>query len=311
MKVISVVVPLFNEETNVEIIYERIKELFCQKLKTYLYEILFIDNYSTDNTRLLVSNICNKDKNVKAIFNAANFGFIRSTFYGLTHTSGDCSVLLFADLQDPPELIYDFVREWESGHKIVLGIKTKSKENRLVYFLRTIFYKLIKTISTIDHIEHFTGFGLYDKTFIDVLKKLDDSLPYLRGIVAELSSNKKEIFYKQSKRERGESSFHFFKLYDLAMLGITSYSRGILQLATILGFIFSIFSFIVALITLIAKLIFWDKFPFGVAALLVGTFFIGSLQIFFIGFLGEYILNINTRLLKRPLVVEERRINFD
>ena len=311
MKTISIVVPVYNEQDNIQIAYERIINLFLKELNHYIYEIIFIDNYSTDNTRMIISDICSKDGNVKAIFNARNFGFIRSSFYGLLQTNGDCTVLIFADMQDPPELICDFVRNWENGYKIVVGIKNKSKENHLMYFIRSFYYKLIKSMADVEHIEQFTGFGLYDKDFIQVLRNLDDPLPYLRGIVAELGYQRKDIYYEQHKRERGKSSFNYLKLYDLAMLGITSYTKVIMRLATIFGFIFSAISFVIALITLVMKLIFWDKYPIGTAAILTGIFLIGSVQVFFIGFLGEYMLNINTRVMKRPLVVEEKRINFD
>lgn len=311
MKTISVVIPVYNEEENVYIAYERIRNLFEDELTQYSYEIVFIDNYSTDDTRHLVSEICKKDRNVKAIFNAKNFGFIRSTFYGLLQTCGDCTVLIFVDMQDPPEVICDFVREWENGYKIVVGIKNKSKENHLMYFFRSVYYKLIKSMADIEHIEHFTGFGLYDKEFIQILNDLDDPMPYLRGIVAELGFQRKDIFYEQHKRERGKSSFNFLKLYDLAMLGITSYTKVIMRIATILGFVFSAVSLIIALVTIVLKLFFWGSYPMGTAAILTGVFLIGSVQVFFIGFLGEYILNINTRIMKRPLVIEEKRINFE
>lgn len=310
MKTISIVIPVYNEEENVQIAYERIRNIFKDALSQYSYEIVFIDNYSTDNTRHIVSEICNIDRNVKAIFNAKNFGFIRSTFYGLLQTHGDCSVLIFADMQDPPEVICDFVREWENGYKIVVGIKNKSKENILMYFFRSSYYKLIKSMADIEHIEHFTGFGLYDKDFIQILHELDDPMPYLRGIVAELGFQRKDIFYVQNKRERGKSSFNFLKLYDLAMLGITSYTKVVMRIATILGFVFSAVSLIIALLTIVLKLFFWDSYPIGTAAIMTGVFLLGSVQIFFIGFLGEYILNINTRIMKRPLVIVEKRINF-
>ncbi len=309
MKTISVVVPTYNEEENIPLIYQRIVALFSSELKEYCYEIIYIDNYSTDSSREVIEELCNRDKNVTAIFNARNFGFNRSTYYGLLQGIGDCTILIFADMQDPPEVIVDFVHAWEEGYKIVIGKKRKSKENRLIYLCRTIYYKLIKSITDIDHIEQFTGFGLYDKDFINVLKQLDDSLPYFRGIVAELGYNRKEILYDQDVRKYGKTSFNFLKLYDVAMLGITSYSKVILRLATISGFIMAGISFLIGCSTIIIKLIYWDKFQAGLAGMSVGLFFIGSILLFFIGFQGEYILNINTRVMKRPLVVEEKRLN--
>lgn len=310
MRTISIVIPTFNEEVNVKVAYEQVKKVFIEQLQGYEYEMIFVDNYSKDATRTEITNLCKNDINVKAIFNAKNFGFTRSTFYGLTQSTGDATVLIFADLQDPPQLIYDFVKEWENGNKIVIGIKNKSKENKIMYLFRSGYYKMINKIAEIEHINHFTGFGLYDRSFIEVLSKLDDSIPYLRGIVSELGYERKEIFYEQQKREHGKSNFNFFKLYDVAMLGITSYSKVVMRIATILGCIASVISMLVAITTICLKIIYWDKYPMGTAAILTGTFFIGSIQLFFIGLLGEYILNINTRVMKRPLVIEEKRINF-
>lgn len=311
MKTISVLIPTYNEEDNVMDIYRRLQALFISSLTEYDYEIIFIDNFSTDKTRGLISALCEQDKHAKAIFNAKNFGFTRSTFYGLTQATGDCVVLIFADLQDPPEIISDFVQYWESGYKVISGIKNKSKENPLMYFVRMCYYKIIQKISEVDHIEQFNGFGLYDKSFIEVLRKLDDPLPYLRGIVAELGFKRKDIYYEQAKRQKGKSSFNFFKLYDVAMLGITSYSKIVMRVATILGFSMATLSLLIALVTLIIKLINWNSFPMGTAAISIGVFFFGSVQLFFVGLLGEYIMNINTRVIHRPLIIEEKRINFD
>lgn len=309
MKTISVVIPTYNEEENIPLIYQRVKELFRDQLKLYRYEIVYIDNRSTDSSRQVIETLCKQDENVTGIFNARNFGFNRSTYYGLIQGIGDCTVLIFADMQDPPEVIVDFVHAWEQGYKIVIGKKRKSKESKLMYMFRTFYYKLIKSITDIDHIEQFTGFGLYDRDFIKVLQKLDDSLPYLRGIVAELGYDRYEVQYDQDIRKYGKTSFNFLKLYDVAMLGITSYSKVILRLATISGFVMSGISFLIGCITFIVKLMYWDKFQMGLAGMSVGLFFIGSVLLFFIGFQGEYILNINTRVMKRPLVIEERRLN--
>lgn len=309
MKTISVVVPTFNEEENIPLIYENIKNLFHSQLKKYKYEILFIDNHSTDTSRQIIEQLCQRDKDVTGIFNARNFGFNRSTYYGLIQGVGDCTILIFADMQDPPELIVDFVRAWEQGYKIVVGKKRKSRESKLMYLFRSIYYKLIQSITDIDHIEQFTGFGLYDRDFIKVLQRLEDPLPYLRGIVAELGYDRYEVLYDQEVRKHGKTSFNFLKLYDVAMLGITSYSKVVLRLATISGFIMSGVSFFIGCITIIIKLLNWEEFQMGIAGISVGLFFIGSILLFFIGFQGEYILNINTRVMKRPLVIEERRIN--
>ena len=311
MKKISVLIPTYNEEDNVINMSEKILNIFNTELINYNYEIIFIDNDSQDTTREKLLYLCTKNKKIKAIFNAKNFGWMNSPYYGLLQTTGDCTVSLSADFQDPPEMISQFVKEWEKGYKIVIGIKNKSKENPVMYLIRTIYYKLIKYILEIDQIEHFTGFGLYDRTFVDILRTLDDSEPYLRGIVAEFGYKIKQINYEQQKRKSGKSKSNFYKLYDVAMRGITSYSKIVLRLATLFGFISSGLSFLVGVGYLIYKIVYWNNFAVGIAPLVIGVFFIGSMQLFFIGLLGEYILSINSRVIKRPLVIEEKRINFD
>ena len=309
MKKISIVVPCYNEEENVEPISEAIISEI-DKLQNYTYELIFIDNCSTDKTREKLIQLCDKNKNIKAIFNAKNFGQFNSPYYGLLQTTGDCTMLICADFQDPVDMIPKFIQEWENGYKIVIGVKNKSKENRIMYFLRSCYYKLIKKISDTEQIEHFTGFGLYDKDFIEVLRKLDDPTPFLRGIVAELGFKRKEIPYEQQKRREGKTHNNFYKLYDAAMLSFTSYTKIGLRLATFLGIFVGIISFIIGIVYFILKLIYWDRFAAGMVPVLIGMFFLGALQLFFIGFLGEYILSINTRVMRRPLVVEEKRINF-
>lgn len=313
-KKISIVIPCYNEEANVRPMAEAIKQQFAQRqeLQNYTYDILFIDNDSSDGTRDRLRALCAEDKaHVKAIFNAKNFGQFNSPYYGMLQTDGDATMLMAADFQDPPELIADYVRNWEAGYKIVIGVKAHSTDGRLIYALRCLYYKLIKKFSQVDQIEHFTGFGLYDRAFIDVLRKLDDPTPFLRGIVAELGFRRKEIPYDQPKRRAGKTSNNFYTLYDAAMLGFTSYTKIGLRLATFAGAICSALCMVVALIYLIMKLIWWDRFPAGMAPLLIGMLFIGSVQIFFIGLVGEYILSINQRVMKRPLVVEEERLNFE
>ncbi len=310
MKKISILIPSFNEEDNVVLISSRLVNIFNTVLSKYDYEIVFIDNYSTDSTRQKIRLLCTENSNIKAIFNAKNFGHIRSPYHGMCQTTGDCTIFMCCDLQDPPEMITKFIEEWENGNKIVVGIKNKSKENKLMYFFRSIYYKAIKKMAEVEQIEHFTGFGLYDKQFIEVMNKLDDPMPYLRGIVSELGFQRKEIKYEQQKRIHGKTKNNWYTLYDIGMLGITSYSKVLMRFATIIGFSFSAVSLVIALIYFVLKILFWDKFPMGLAPILIGVFLIGSIQIFFIGLLGEYILNINTRVMKRPLVVEEERINF-
>lgn len=311
MKTISVVIPCFNEEENVVPISEAVIEILKKELPNYDYEIIFIDNDSQDRTRELLRGLCEKNPKIKAIFNAKNFGQFKSPYYGLLQATGDCGILVAADFQDPVEMIPKFVKEWEKGYKIVSGIKTSSKENKIMYFLRTCYYKMIKKLSDVEQIEHFTGFGLYDKKFIQVLRDLDDPTPFLRGIVAELGYRRKDIPYEQPKRKAGKSSNNFYRLYDAAMLSITSYTKAGLRLATFFGCICSFTSMVIAIIYLVLKLIYWDRFIAGTAPILIGMFVLGSIQLFFIGLLGEYILTINSRVMKRPLVVEEERINFE
>ena len=310
MKTISIIIAAYNEEENVEPLHEALVNEFKTNLNNYNYEIVFIDNCSTDTTREKLTSICKKDKNVKAIFNAKNFGHIRSPYHGMLQTTGDCTISMVADFQDPVDMVHKFVKEWENGYKIVIGIKKTSKENGLMYFFRTCYYKLIKKISSTEQIEHFTGFGLYDKSFIEVLRNLKDPMPYFRGIISELGFERKEIPYEQPKRLHGKSKNNFYTLYDMAMLGITSYTKVIVRLATMIGFGMSILSVLIAFVYLILKLIYWNNFPAGIAPLTIGVFFMGSMQLFFLGLIGEYVVNINTRVMNRPLVVESKRINF-
>lgn len=310
MKKISILVPTYNEEENVVPLSKEIIKQFDENLKGYDYELVFIDNHSTDNTRVLIGELCNHNHNIKAIFNAKNFGQFNSPFYGICQTTGDVTILMCADFQDPVEMIPVLVHEWENDYKIVSCIKTHSKENPIMYLLRSFYYKAISKMSDVEQIEHFTGFGLYDKSFVQVLRNLKDPTPFLRGIVAELGYKRKEIEYTQAKRRAGKTSNNFYKLYDAAMLSFTSYTKIGLRLATFSGFILSGLGIIAALIYFILKIIYWDRFQAGMAPLIIGMFLLGSIQLFFIGLLGEYIMSMNLRIMNRPLVVEEERINF-
>ena len=310
MKKISILIPCYNEEENVVPMSEAIVNLFTNKLQQYDYELIFIDNDSTDKTRALLRQICEKNKKIKAIFNAKNFGQFNSPYYGILQTTGDCTISMVCDFQDPIELIPKYLEEWEKGYKIVIGIKTSSKENPIMYKLRSIYYKLIKKFSDVEQIEHFTGSGLYDKDFVEVLRELKDPTPFLRGIVAELGYKRKEIPYEQPERRAGKTHNNFAKLYDAAMLSITSYTKIGLRMCTLFGMIVAAIRVMVGLVYFIMKLIWWDSFVAGMAPVLIGMFFLGALQLFFIGFIGEYILSINQRVMNRPLVVEEERINF-
>ena len=308
MSKISVVIPCYNEEENVEAIATAVREEFEEFLPEYDYEIIFIDNDSKDRTRDLIRLMAEKDGHVKAIFNAKNFGQFRSPYYGLLQMTGDAGILLAADFQDPVEMIHRFVEGWEEGYKIVIGRKTKSDESKFVYFLRSIYYKMIRKYSDVEQIEQYTGFGLYDRAFVEVLKKLDDPTPFLRGIVAELGFRRKEIEYRQPKRRAGKTSNNWYRLYDGAMLSFTSYTKVGLRIATFIGFFGAIVSFIIAVVYLVLKLVNWYGFDAGIAPLIILVAVLGSMQLFFIGLIGEYILSMNQRIMKRPLVVEEERI---
>ncbi len=312
MKKISVLIPCFNEVENIEAISQAIVSIFENELAQYDYEILFIDNASTDGTRDKIENICLKNKKIKAIYNIVNFGQFNSPFYGICQTTGDCTIAMSCDFQDPPEVIPMFVKEWEQGHKIVCGIKKTSRELGILYFLRTIYYKMIKNMSSVQIIEHFTGFGLYDKTFIELLKRLNDPTPFLRGIVAEYGAgfNLKKVEYEQPKRRAGKTHNNFYSLYDATMLSVTSYTKVGLRVATLLGIACSVISIIVAIFYTIMKFLNWEEFSVGTAPLIIGIFIIGGIQLLFIGLIGEYIFSINTRVIHRPIVVEEKRINF-
>ena len=311
MKTISIVIPCYNEEENVEALYLEIKRIFNEFLSSYKYELIYIDNDSVDRTRDIIRALCIKDKGVKAIFNARNFGQFNSPYYAMINSTGDATMLMAADFQDPPEMIVKFVKAWEEGYKIAIGIKSSSKEAALMYHLRGLYYKLIKKFSDVEQIEHFTGFGLYDKAFIEVLRKLDDPTPFLRGIVAELGFKRCEIEYEQPKRRAGITSNNLYRLYDAAMLSVTSYTKFGLRMATFIGGFCSFMSMLIAIVYLILKLIYWDRFPAGMAPMLIGMLLLGSIQIFFIGIIGEYVLSISQRVMKRPLVVEEERINWE
>ncbi|MCD8122108.1 MAG: glycosyltransferase family 2 protein [Clostridiales bacterium] len=311
MKKLSILIPCYNEEENVGPISEAVIETLTRDLPQYDYELVFIDNDSTDQTRPILRRLCAANPRIKAIFNARNFGQFNSPYYGILQVTGDCVIEMVADFQDPVELIPKYVAAWEEGYKIVIGIKTSSKENPLMYWLRSMYYKTIRKLSDVEQIEHFTGSGLYDREFIEVLRRLDDPTPFLRGIVAELGYKRKEIPYEQPKRRAGKTHNNFYKLYDAAMLSVTSYTKAGLRFATFIGGFSILCSAAIALIYLVMKLIWWDRFVAGTIPLLLGMLFLGSVQIFFIGMVGEYVLSINQRVMHRPLVIEEERLNFD
>ena len=310
MKKISVLIPCYNEEENVIPIANAIVEEMGKNLADYDYEIIFIDNDSKDNTRPLLREICKRNPKVKAIFNAKNFGQFNSPYYGILQATGDCTILMCCDFQDPIEMIPQIVAEWEKGAKIVSCVKTASKENSIMRFLRSCYYKMIKKMSSVEQIEHFTGFGLYDRSFVEVLRNLKDPTPFLRGIVAELGFKRVSIEYTQAKRRAGKTHNNFFTLFDAAMLSFTSYTKVGLHLVTFAGMILSALSILAALVYLVLKLLYWDRFSAGFAPMIIGLFFLNAIELLFIGFVGEYVMSINTRIMNRPLVIEEERINF-
>ena len=310
MKKVSIMVPCYNEEENVVPISEALVAQM-ETLPQYDYEILFIDNCSTDNTRSLLRQICAKNKKIKAIFNVKNFGQFNSPVYGMMQTTGDCTISICADFQDPVELIPTFLKYWEEGYQIVHGVKTSSQESKIMYRLRSLYYKLIKKYSSVEQIEHFTGFGLYDRSFIDVLRNLKDPTPFIRGIVAELGGKRKEVPYEQPQRRAGKTHNNWYSLYDAAMLSFTSYTKIGLRMATFMGVGVALVSLLIAFIYLILKLCNWNNFVAGTAPIVIGMFFLGAVQLIFLGIIGEYILSMNQRIMNRPLVVEEERINFD
>lgn len=309
-KLISVVTPCFNEESNVEELHLRIAAQF-DKLPGYDFEHIYIDNASTDGTAKVIRRLAGADSRVKAILNTRNFGHIRSPIHAILQARGDAVISMASDLQDPPELIPAFIQQWEAGFKVVAGVKPKSQETPLMFALRRLYYATIGRIADVELIPNFTGFGLYDRTVIELVRRIDDPYPYFRGMIADLGFEHAEVPFEQPLRRRGVTKNNFYTLYDIAMLGITGHSKVPIRLATMAGFALSGLSLLVALIYLAYKLLYWDQFSLGVAPILIGFFFFASIQLFFIGILGEYIANIHTQVQKRPLVVERERINFN
>ncbi|MBI5245432.1 MAG: glycosyltransferase family 2 protein [Elusimicrobia bacterium] len=309
MPKISVITPCHDEEGNIRSLHGQIRDVFS-KLAGYTYEHICIDNASKDGTVGILREIAREDKNLKVIVNTRNFGHIRSSPYALLQAQGDAAIMMASDLQDPPALIPEFIKKWEEGYKIVLGVKTSSEESSLMFFIRRRYYGLISRLSEIEQIKNFTGYGLFDRVVIDVIRKVDDPYPYLRGLVADIGFEVAKIPYHQAKRRRGITKNNFYTLYDLAMLGITNHSKVPLRLAAMLGFGMSAVFFLIAAAYLVAKLLFWDRFPMGTVPILIGLFAFSSIQLFFIGIIGEYIGAIHTQILKRPLVIEKERINF-
>ncbi|MFZ1806601.1 MAG: glycosyltransferase family 2 protein [Cyclobacteriaceae bacterium] len=311
MKKITIFTPCYNEEGNISQLIEVVRDIF-RKLPLYEYEHIFIDNCSTDNTQAILRQIAKSDKHIKIIFNVRNFGHVRSPYYGLMQCYGDAVITLVADFQDPPDLIPVMLKKWEEGYRLVLGVKNKSKENPIMFAIRKLFYSLLSKASGSNDapLQNFTGFGLYDKKFLDIARELDDPYPYFRGMVTDFGFDHFLLKYIQPIRREGKTKNNLFTLYDVAMLGFTNHSKLPLRLSALLGFFSAMVSFLVAFGYLIYKLIYWDSFQVGIAPLVIGVFLFSSVQLFFIGVIGEYIGAIHTQVRKRPLVIEKERINF-
>ncbi len=311
MKFISVVTGSFNEEENVGELYDRVCAVFASQLPDYTFELICIDNASTDRTVAVLKDLAARDRRLKIIVNNRNFGHIRSGYHAFLQAKGDAVVVMASDLQDPPEMIPQFVRQWEQGYKIVLAQKTTSRESPLFFLVRRMYYDLVTRLSEVDLVKNATGFGLYDRRVIEDIRTINDPYPYLRGLICDLGYDRALIPFEQPARKRGFTKNNFYTLWDMAMLGITSHSKVPLRLAIFAGSTVALFSFLVAFAYLVYKLLFWSNFQVGTAPLVIGMFFVGAVQLVFIGLLGEYIGAIHTQVHRRPPVIERERVNFD
>lgn len=310
MKRISIVTPCFNEEANVELVQKAVADVMA-KLPEYDYEHIFIDNASTDRTAELLVAMATANAKVKVILNTRNFGHIRSPYYALMQSTGDAAIFVAGDLQEPPETILEFVRKWQDGYKIVVGVKTKSRETLAMFLIRRVYYLILSRLSETPLVRDFNGFGLYDRKVLEIIRKMNDPYPYLRGLIAETGFEIARVPYTQAARLRGITSNNFYTLYDIAMLGLVNYSKVPLRLAAMLGFALGLFNLLAAIFYFSYKLLNWDSFSVGIAPVVIGMFFLGSVQLFFLGVVGEYIASIQTQVLHRPLVIEKERFNFD
>jgi glycosyltransferase involved in cell wall biosynthesis len=308
-KLISIVTPCYNEEANIDELYQRIVEVMSRL--DYDYEHIFIDNCSTDSSIVKLRALATQDTRVKLILNARNFGHIRSPYHALLQARGDAAVLIASDLQDPPEMIEEFVKKWEEGFKTVMAVKPESEESRLMFIARRAYYRFVTRISEVPLVQNATGAGLFDRAVLDILKKIDDPYPYFRGLLCEIGFPIATVPFKQPRRMRGITSNNFYTLYDIAMLGITNHSKVPLRLMVMGGAVLAGLSLLAAFGFLIAKLVFWNSFQVGIAPLLISLFFFSSVQILFLGMLGEYLGSVHTKIRNMPLVVESERVNFD
>ena len=310
MKTISITTPCYNEEANVEELYRRVRAVMAS-VGRYKYEHIFIDNASEDRTVEVLKGLAAADPNVKVIVNSRNFGHVRSPIHAFFQAQGDAVIGIVADLQDPPEMIADLIQGWEEGYSMVLGIKRTSEEHSLMFWLRKRYYALVNRLSAIETFQNFTGFGLYERRVVDLVKSFHDPYPYFRGMIAEIGLPHKEIYYDQPGRRRGITKNNFYTLYDYGMLGIINHSKVPLRLMTFTGFGGALLSFMLAFGYLIYKLLFWHSFSVGIAPLVIGMFFVSSIMLLFMGVLGEYIGAIHTQIQQRPYAIERERINFE
>jgi glycosyltransferase involved in cell wall biosynthesis len=308
-KLISIVTPCYNEVENIDELHQRIADVMATVC--YDYEHIFIDNSSTDGSVKKIKGLAASDKRVKLIVNARNFGHIKSPYYGILQSRGDACILIASDLQDPPEMILEFIKQWEAGYKTVLAVKPESEESSIMFMLRKTYYRFITRISEVPLVQNATGAGLFDRVVVDILRSIHDSYPYFRGLLCEIGFPIALVPFRQPRRQRGITKNNFYTLYDIAMLGITNHSKVPLRLMAMSGFLLSLLSLLAAFVFLIAKLAYWDSFQLGTAPMLIGIFFFGAMQTFFIGVIGEYIASIHTQVRNMPLVVEIERVNFD
>lgn len=309
-KLISIATGCFNEQDNIEELYTRIKKVF-DSLPQYDWEIVIADNYSTDNTRNILRKLAAADKRVKVILNSNNFGVVRSGYNCFLQTQGHATIMMCSDLQDPPEMIPVFLQHWEDGYKVVCAVKQKTPEKIFMRNVRKFYYWLLGKFSEIKLIDDFYGFGLYDRQFVDNLKKFHEPYPYFRGLVSEIGLPRKEVPFNQEKRKNGKSSYNFFSYYDMAMTGFVNHSKLPLRLAVFSGFILAGVSLLIAFGYFVYKLLYWDTFKLGIAPLVIGLFFFSAIQLIFIGIIGEYLGAVWTQVRNKPLVIEEEKINFD
>jgi len=310
MKKISIVTPVYNEQDNIESI------ILCtcnilNALTHYDYEHIFIDNNSKDSSQEILKDFAKKNKKIKLIFNTKNFGYIRSSYHGILQATGDAIILMSADMQDPPELINEFIREWEGGNNIILAQKINSEENILLRNIRKIYYKIIKKISETSLTRDTLGYGLYSKSIIDATKTIKDPYPYFRGILTEIADNIKLVPYVQPQRKFGISKINFFSMYDFAITGVVKHSNFPIRIMSIAGFLSSILSILISLGYFIYKLANWNNFDAGIAPILVGIYAFFSFQLLFMGLIGEYVLSIHQNTRNVPLVFEKERTNFE